>query len=146
MTHCNEIKKWADCPNGTRVWSKHSGEWRSVFYPFWTPEKTYIIDDEYAEARKFFVDNEYIFLNNIKISDPSWDEPAEEYSTKKLEWYERSDSVGKVIMIRDNVHSRWSPAIFREYDETLTAPFVTDSGFGWKYARLVTDDDLPGRV
>ena len=65
MKHKNEIMRWANSPEGTRVWIKQEdGIWSKPYVPTWKKDSTYIVDDEWAEIRKAFFDNKTIqFLN-----------------------------------------------------------------------------------
>ena len=89
MTHAKEIKRWASCPDGTKVWYKntstkktwHLNDW------YWNGTGTYIVDDEYAELRKAHADGKkievvtHIGWVDAKIN-PEWKDKASSYRIK----------------------------------------------------------------
>jgi len=55
--HRDEIKRYADSPDGTKVWSKSDGGiWATTITPAWNKNYIYIVDDMYAELRKESID------------------------------------------------------------------------------------------
>ena len=47
MKHREEIIRWANCPEGTKVWYRRGeGEWADASYPCFLPYVDYIVDDE----------------------------------------------------------------------------------------------------
>ena len=61
MKHKDEIIRWANAKQGTKVWSKLSNKkWLLVNSAQWNPNNIYIIDDEYAELRKASADGKII--------------------------------------------------------------------------------------
>ena len=62
MKHKNEIKRWADCNEGTKVWHQHrSGmTWSLSTIPNWYEGCNYIVDDEWAELRKAQADGKQL--------------------------------------------------------------------------------------
>ena len=70
MKHATEIKRWADMPEGTSVWTKDiNGKWYKTASPVWHKNEIYIVDDEWAELRKAQVDGKQIEFN---ISVDKW--------------------------------------------------------------------------
>ena len=89
MTHANEIKRWADCPDGTKIWYKTpiSTTWSTIEYPSWTERVKYIVDDEYAELRKAHTDGKQIEFQSMSgvwwcMENPSWIEESSKYRIK----------------------------------------------------------------
>ncbi len=81
-THASEIVRWANSPDGTKVWNRHKNSeskfWYLVEEPRWHKDRIYIVNDEYAELRKAEIDGKTIEYNSIG---------GEWYSThKKLNW------------------------------------------------------------
>jgi len=64
MKHSREIIRWAESPDGTKIWIKNKNfkEWTLKYHAMWNPESTYIVDDEWAEIRKAFIDGKTIEL------------------------------------------------------------------------------------
>ena len=59
--HKDEIIRFANAEQGTKVWSKISNEkWLLVNSAQWNPNNIYIVDDEYAELRKASADGKII--------------------------------------------------------------------------------------
>ena len=70
MTHKEEIKYWANHPNGTKVWLKSSKdtEWKlSNGYVAWFESSIYIVDDEWAELRKAQIDGKQLEFKEYLI-------------------------------------------------------------------------------
>jgi hypothetical protein len=89
MTHEKEIVRFSKCQDGTYVWAKYNNySWVLVKNPEWSKEGTYIVDDEYAEVRKFAVDNGFAWYNSkemgwMKETNPMFIYPIEKYATSK---------------------------------------------------------------
>lgn len=66
MTHKTEIKRWANCPDGTKVYFKSSNEnrWSVSSTPLWKEENIYIVDDEWAELRRAIIDGKTVEFNH----------------------------------------------------------------------------------
>jgi len=81
--HCNEIKRWADSPEGTKVWCKQTIKWVLYNAPSWSKKFQHIVDDCHAELRKRLVDFpgtefEYKIGNSwMKVDEPIWDSYTE---------------------------------------------------------------------
>ncbi len=63
MTYSKEIKRWADSPDGTKVWKKFNNldkEWLIAHNPFSESDTIYIVDDGYAKLRKAQIDGKAI--------------------------------------------------------------------------------------
>ena len=62
--HKNEIHRLADAEAGTHVWlrSKDNNQWYLDKALAWLDTYHYIVDDEWAEIRKFFIDNNFIWF------------------------------------------------------------------------------------
>ena len=62
MTHADEIKYWADHPDGTNVWFKHLGNkrWYLTDLPRWNPKILHIVDDQWTELRKAQADGKQL--------------------------------------------------------------------------------------
>ena len=53
MKHKHEIIRWANSPDGTKVWVKKEGYWEKTNIPNWNSSMyTFIVDDKQAEVRK----------------------------------------------------------------------------------------------
>ena len=91
------MHRLADAKEGTKVWYQAKGHslWRSINNPQWNSEYDYIIADEWAEIRKFFVDNGFIYLLDardgsiIKDFNPSYREDIKYYLTSKPDIVEK---------------------------------------------------------
>ena len=58
MKHKNEIIRWAKCPDETAVWYRtEDANWAKSRYPLWNINTIYIVDDEWAEIAKQFIDD-----------------------------------------------------------------------------------------
>jgi hypothetical protein len=57
--HKEEMIRFANSPAGTKVWCKSNanGMWGKLKMPSWDENSSYIVDDEFAELRKQFVDD-----------------------------------------------------------------------------------------
>ncbi len=62
-----EIERFNKATLGTKVWRKRhdSTSWVLSGCVNWLFNFDYIVDDEYAEVRKFFADNGYIWCNTF---------------------------------------------------------------------------------
>ena len=61
QVHKSEIIRLANSPQDTYVWFKQEGfGWCRLAAVVWGPENKYIVDDEFAEIRKAFVDGKQI--------------------------------------------------------------------------------------
>jgi hypothetical protein len=49
--HSEEIKRWADNPDGTKVWWYDGATWNRGTSPQWFSNMTYIVDDDEAIQR-----------------------------------------------------------------------------------------------
>lgn len=71
--HINEMKRWADAPDGTRVWFKDVDDlsWDTTLMPLWVESCIYIVDDEWAELRKAQADGKQlqVYQNMVKWVD-----------------------------------------------------------------------------
>ena len=58
--HEDEIFRWAQQPEGTKVWCKRKGDkhWGLMKTPGWFPDNQYIVDDEYATDRMRIIETE----------------------------------------------------------------------------------------
>ena len=63
-----EIKRWAESPDGTKVWGKCSkdGKWYTHDNPPFWPICDYIVDDQWAELRKAQIDGRQLQMKNAK--------------------------------------------------------------------------------
>lgn len=51
--HKDEIIRWANSHEGTRVWNKGpASRWQLIDNPRWTKDTKYIVDDRWSELRK----------------------------------------------------------------------------------------------
>ena len=69
--HIDEMRRWADAPDGTKVWSKYSKNDSWIINndpPFW-PICDYVVDDEWAELRKAEIDGHHL---QLKTQDGRW--------------------------------------------------------------------------
>ena len=71
MKHKEEIIRWANSPKGTKVWIKHIvGNWFLCEGTIaWNEKYQHIVDDEWAELRKAYVDGETI---EYTMDSTSW--------------------------------------------------------------------------
>ena len=86
MKHKEEIIRWANCPDDTGVWTRNINakkEWIKLSIPFWSNNRVYVVDDEYAELRKAQADGESILFNGNRYNDLDFDSPLEYYSIEK---------------------------------------------------------------
>jgi len=92
MTHSDEIKYWAEHPNGTKVWQKFkapNNEWMLISQGmFMDPESTYIVDDEWAELRKAQTDGKQLqWFNGREWIDKNLNSMDMcEYVSKPKDW------------------------------------------------------------
>jgi hypothetical protein len=118
MTHRAEIERWAKCPDGTGVWvqRENGGEWTLKIIATWNPDRIYIVDDEYAEVRKFFVDNGFVWIKIAfkwaKIFECDFLETIDHYATSNPEQSESDtislvDSSCKVIKLNHSKIIEW---------------------------------------
>ena len=83
--HKKEMVRFIEAEQGTKVWRKDESnkyKWVLLDYPSWIEESNYIVDDEYAEVRKFYHDNGYCYFNDEKSFNLSFWGNIEEYSTE----------------------------------------------------------------
>ena len=85
--HKEEQRRLVNCPLGTRVWYTVEREWhKSLEAPYpnvsWDQDLLYVVDDEYAEVRKFYKENGYIYVKGAKATSPNvqFTCPVEDYS------------------------------------------------------------------
>ena len=59
MTQGAEIRYWSYKPNDTKVWVRKAthSQWLLVIAPNWLPRYFYVVDDEWAEIAKQFIDD-----------------------------------------------------------------------------------------
>jgi len=58
QTHRDEIIRWANAEKGTQVWYKYNtNNWSIVQKPVWADDVEYVVDDEWAEIAKQFIDD-----------------------------------------------------------------------------------------
>ena len=108
MKHKDEICRWANCPDGTKVWIKdEETEWY-LGKPIWFAHRKYIVNDAWAEIRKAFVDGKtieykdrecwiesiYENVHNFNLSNLD----IENYRIKpetihEWQWYQESEGV-----------------------------------------------------
>ena len=50
--HQDEMIRFANSPEGTKVWYKSDGCWYDIIKPIWVKKLHYIVDDKHAELRK----------------------------------------------------------------------------------------------
>ena len=89
--HSTEMHRLADAPQGTKVWQRaeHMTVWLVDDNPRWLKNFNYIVADEWAEIRKFFIDKGFIYLLDavdgsiIKDFNPSYREDIKYYLTSK---------------------------------------------------------------
>ena len=85
------MHRLADAPQGTKVWQRaeHMTVWLVDDNPRWLKNFNYIVADEWAEIRKFFIDKGFIYLLDavdgsiIKDFNPSYRENIKYYLTSK---------------------------------------------------------------
>ena len=89
MKHKLEITRWANCPDNTDVWYRQSNDeyigWQLSKNPFWHPYCVYIVDDEWSEIRKAFIDGKTIEVYDCV--DNSWKTIVTSTWIEKLEYY-----------------------------------------------------------
>ncbi len=80
--HKAEIIRWANCPAGTEVWTRHKNSeskfWYLVSSANWNEDRFYIVNDDYASVRKMFTDGKSI---EAKILWGNKDDKWSEYTT-----------------------------------------------------------------
>ncbi len=121
MTHKKEIERWANCPDGTKVWVRGNGDSKGWFLfesidVIWNKNFIYIVDDEYAELRKAEADGKTIQMSNRDRTDwvdwdkPSYTRPAIEYRIKSEDIYyyqwEQLNENQDVIEISNFINSK----------------------------------------
>ena len=127
--HSAEMHRLADAPQGTKVWQKaeHMTVWLVDDNPRWLKNFNYIVADEWAEIRKFFIDKGFIYLLDavdgsiIKDFNPSYREDIKYYLTSKPDvvepvyyyQYEKKYDIGTI--------------------EVSTAYYPDDKAIGYKY-------------
>ena len=57
MTHREEIIRWANSPDDTKVWVKDISGWKIIDSPNWYASRAYVVDDKWAELAKQFIDD-----------------------------------------------------------------------------------------
>ncbi len=98
MKHKNEMIRWANSLDGTKVWNKPLGQkgWNCNDNPQWTITTIYIVDDGYAELRKAQLDGKSIQIDNFgneewaTLTCPDFSQPVRMYRikpTKKLYFF-----------------------------------------------------------
>lgn len=118
--HRGEINKWADAPEGTKVWGRrtYGTAWTLEDYPRWHPDYFYIVDDWHPEVRKQYLDDP----RKIEIDISENDEPEKwvqcSFETlSKLDgflWSHTSD----YYRIRTDTVTKWKWVVYE---------FLTDS-------------------
>ena len=115
MKHKKEIKRWANSPDGTKVWVKIDTKqgWVPLVSPSFIKENVYIVDDEYATMRKAFMDGVTIQYNNcdnhwrdlILDSDVpvAWGYPVENYRIKPEEPKVKKVPTYQIVFRTDDV-------------------------------------------
>jgi len=63
--HKEEICRWANSPEGTKVWRKSYDDWDLFDNPIWDRNKIYITNNEWAELRKAQVDGKQLQYEDI---------------------------------------------------------------------------------
>ena len=60
--HKEEILRWANCPDGTKVWVKADivTKWIMVNTPDWLPDRIYIVNDEWQLLRRSQADGKQL--------------------------------------------------------------------------------------
>ena len=60
MKHKLEMCRWASLDDGIGVWVrlKQGSDWTLTEYPSWRSENHYVVDDQHAEQRKQYIDEE----------------------------------------------------------------------------------------
>ena len=91
MIHKEEIKYWAEQPDGTRVWCHEDGNieyWKLLCCsPEWFPQNIYIVDNEWATLRKAQSEGKQLQLS---ITGEVWKDKELTYSRMPLdepEWW-----------------------------------------------------------
>jgi len=101
MKHKEEIIRWANCPDGTKVWNKKDGfEWRTSEEPLWLIHHEYIVDDEYSEIRKAQAEGETILYYGKEVPYAlKFNSGIDSYSIKKefVPVLKRSKETGKIF-------------------------------------------------
>ncbi len=125
MTHEKEINRWAECPDGTKVWALHKEGpdkkgWSLLEHPLWETVTNYIVDDEHSQFRKAQIDGRTILAyqggwyninqcneatQNFKLS------PADEYY--------------KIETNRPTYYWQWEK-LDKEEESILITPHYTD--------------------
>jgi len=85
MKHKEEIKYWAEQPDGTKVWERYDtgDDWIATRFPDWDADKSCIVDNQWAELRKSQADGKQL----------QWVNPFDEWedSTLTLERIKKED-------------------------------------------------------
>ena len=100
MTHKDEIIRWANCPDDTKVWYRRAESmWDIVVTPLWLFDVDYIVDDKYAELRKAQADGKTILFLGEEADNLSFNNELENYSIKKdfAHVLKRSVHTGKIV-------------------------------------------------
>ena len=149
--HKDEIIRFANSKENTKVWCKQVRDntcfWSLSNTPLWSGKSSYVVDDEYATVRKFFIDEGYIWQNTgvggwFKHKYPTWDSAVENYSTAGPKWYELESSIGKPIWVWDENEEDAIASDFLKYEKAEEYSFYTSKSSEWRYARPVQVDDL----
>ena len=117
MTHSNEIKRWADSPDGTEVWIRESdGRWWLTDNPRWIESVKYIVDDERAEYRRALADGKTIQFKRSRIG--SFD-----CGSHWVDWnsYGQQFESGVYYRVKPEVEY---PAYFREKSTGIVVKFT----------------------
>lgn len=89
--HKDEIIRWANSLEGTKIWHNSNGTWSRVSSVNWKKTTKYIVDDEYAELRMAYADGMEIQIYSKYGSEwkdwktPDWSLPANAYRIKLYE-------------------------------------------------------------
>ena len=89
--HRDEIIRWAKSPAGTNVWLKKSTAdvWYDSIIPTWGDNVEYVLDDEWADIRKAFIDGETIQYYNkeLGIWSDTLNRDASAFAGRRVEMY-----------------------------------------------------------
>lgn len=134
MRHKEEIVRWANSPDGTKVWEKLNSGWHLSTYPAWSPNVPYIVDDEWAELRKAQADGKQLQYCDIynkwvdRVLDVSYMNTTSSsilsrWKIKPEPVYEDKMTKGQIVAIKDNFgniqllryHSKYNDTGFNVY-------------------------------
>ena len=159
MKHKREICYWAKHDEGTRVFEENleAGQWTLCESVNWKPDRSYIVDDEWAELRKANADGVAI---QMMRRDGTWkDLPSdwwkngfyaqvenyyvENYRVKPKEWYEDMPSGGVICWVWDDAEDQYKMcSLVVRHDPGRLKPFETSVGDSWIHAEPVHEEDL----